>query len=142
MMVASCSKITGVRSSYVPDAVYGIAVDILYQVLDQYGWPIFCDAMTPFETGVFYDFNQSYANDVGPSYISDTSETTASDGTFHDAPVGACGESASSNSRILQNVYILAGGNSYPVRTHTYVINGPAPLQGSITSFYDVSASH
>jgi hypothetical protein len=61
-------------------------IDIKYQVLDQGGATIASSAMIPHEKGVLFS-GTPYDNNGGPSRISDTSEYTAADGTYHDAPV-------------------------------------------------------
>jgi hypothetical protein len=46
--------------------------------------------MTPYETGTSF-LGNTLNNNIGPSRISTTSQNTAADGTFHDAPFGVCG---------------------------------------------------
>ena len=69
-----------------PSANYGIMVDIKYQVLDQNSKAIALSSMTPHETGTHFD-GSPLNGDIGPSAGYPTSsQTTASDGTFHDVP--------------------------------------------------------
>ena len=103
--------------------------------------------MRPHETGVYFT-GGSYNNDIGPSRISTTSQYTASDGTFHDAPVGLCqnlpftlGQSYSNS----QNITIIMNGTSYPVRSQSFTVTDVAGSagfdHGSITNNSDISAS-
>ncbi len=133
---------TGTTGNYgcTPSFNYGIDVDIKYQVLDQSAKAIQSSSMIPHETGTFTD-GSHYSNNIGPTRISDTSEYTASDGTFHDAPVGACGNGVFSGAHVTQNIQILIGSSSYTVRSQTYTLGSSGAGHGTITNGSDVSAS-
>jgi hypothetical protein len=100
-----------------PSTDYGIEVDIRYQVLDQSTTPIASSAMEPQETGTFFPGGSYGPNDIGKTRISTTSRLTASDGTFHDAPVGLCQSLpfvTGQTYTATQNITILLNGTSYP----------------------------
>jgi hypothetical protein len=86
---------------------YGIALDIKYQVLDQAQppQPILKSGMVPKEIvqGVG---GVTGPQNIGPSGNSNNTGTTASDGTFHDAPFLMCSFAPFSNANILQIIYI------------------------------------
>jgi hypothetical protein len=141
---------TGSSGDYgcLPSANYGIMLDIKYQVLDQNLAIISSSAMRPQETGVSFD-GIPYSSDVGPSRISTTSQFTAADGTYHDAPVGYCQSLPFQTNQTLSNtqdVTILFNGQSYPVRNQGFTVSDTAGANGfghgSIqNSARDVSAS-
>jgi hypothetical protein len=64
-------------------ANYGIMVDIKYQVLDQSGSPILSANMTPHEHGTFCG-GGGYDRNIGPTGFTNSTATTAADGTFHE----------------------------------------------------------
>lgn len=108
---------------------YGIIVDVTYKVLDQGGVNAIQSAtMTPHESGTFFT-GGNFDNNIGPVPGYPTSSAmTASDGTFHDVPVGICRNLPISNPGLTgsQNItVILPGGISYPVRSHTITVKAP-----------------
>jgi hypothetical protein len=135
---------TGTSGDYgcKPGFDYGIMVDIKYQVLDQNTQPIQTSAMIPWEHIVWYDGTTS-DNAIGPTRISTTSATTASDGTFHDAPVGVCkGIPFTSGLTTTQSITIKLNGTSYPVRTNNWAISSTnLPGQGTIKNGTDINKS-
>jgi hypothetical protein len=135
---------TGTTGDYgcVPGYDYGIAVDIKYQVLDQRNPPqaIMSSNMIPHEKGTFSD-GTPYDNNIGPTYISTTSKNTAADGTFHDAPMELCSIAPFSGKTQTQNVTVLIGSGSYPVRSQTFTYSSSGAGHGTITNGSDISAS-
>jgi hypothetical protein len=124
-------------------------VDIKYRVLDQQNpaQPIQSSNMTPHEQGTLFD-GTPYDKNIGPVTGYPTSgATTASDGTFHDVPFGVCFQNAFT-ANATQNVTMVVGITSYPVRSQNWTVTGTTPghgtIQNSITSpgtGSDVSAS-
>ena len=96
--------------------------------------------MIPHEKGVLFS-GKPYDNNVGPSRISDTSEYTAADGTYHDAPVGYCTIAPFSGKQATQSVTILLNSSSYPVRSQTFTAGSTGSGHGTITNGSDISAS-
>jgi hypothetical protein len=129
---------TTTNSGCTPTTDYGIELDIKYQILDQAGKPIFQSGMTPYESVQHADGSTSY-NPVGPTQNSNSSATTASDGTFHDVPFGACSAGTFSGANILQIIYI--GPTTYKVRQNSFTIGSTGAGHGSITNSNDVTAS-
>lgn len=109
-------------------ANYGIKVDIKYQVMDQNSKPIASSSMIAHEKGTFFDGSPLDSN-IGPVLGYPTSsKTTASDGTFHDVPFGACSSVPISNPGVTatQNItMIMPDGSSYPVRSQTATVTAP-----------------
>jgi hypothetical protein len=126
------------NSGCTPTTDYGIELDIKYQVLDQAAKPILKSGMTPYEAVQFATGGSSY-NTIGPSRNSNSSATTASDGTFHDVPYGACSTGTFSNANQLQIIYI--NSTAYKVKQNSHVINSTGQGHGSITNSADVTAS-
>jgi hypothetical protein len=126
------------NSGCAPTADYGIQVDIKYQVLDQAGQPILQSGMTPYEA-VQFATGGSKSGNIGPTQNSNSSLTTASDGTFHDVPLGACTTGVFSNANELQVIYI--NFPTYKVRQNSFIINSTGAGHGSITNSTDVTAS-
>ena len=119
---------------------YGIMVDIKYQVLDQQSpaQVINSSSMTPHEKGTLFD-GKAFDNDIGPAPGYPTSSaTTAADGTFHDVPFGACQNTPIDTPRTAsQNITIIFGGKSYPVRSQTWSVSAPGASSfghGTITN--------
>jgi hypothetical protein len=122
---------------------YGIKIDIKYQVLDQNtpGVPIQSANMTPHETGTFFT-GGTYDKNIGPTPGYPTSsQNTASDGTFHDVPVGICSAVPFTSKTATQNITIIMSGTSYPVRSQTWTAAAPGSasfghgtIQNAITS--------
>ena len=135
-----------------PSRNYGIRVDIKYQVLDQQNQPIQASNMTPHEIGTLFD-GTAFDNNVGPvAGYPTSSATTASDGTFHDVPFGACSPTPINTAvTATQNLTIIIGTSSYPVRSQNWSVSAPGSqsfghgtIQNTITSpgtGSDVSAS-
>jgi len=128
----------------------GIKVDIKYQVLDQQSpaQPIQSSNMTPHEKGTHFD-GSSYDNNIGPvSGYPTSSATTASDGTFHDVPLGVCLSSTFSSLTATQNITMIVGSDSYAVRSQNWTATGTTAGHGTIKNSItspgtgsDVSAS-
>lgn len=128
----------------------GIKVDIKYQVLDQNspGQPIQSSNMTPHEQGTLFS-GTPYNNNIGPvSGYPTSSATTASDGTYHDVPFGACANGTFSSVTATQNITMIVGTASYGVRSQNWTVTGTTlghgTIRNSITSpgsGSDVSAS-
>ncbi len=117
---------------------YGIQVDIKYQVLDGSSppTPINDATMTPTEHVVFWDGTIRDGN-IGPT-------TTASDGTFHDAPVGVC-KAVPFNTPLLTSQDIsmkLSSGTSYTVRHNDFKFSSTnLTNHGTVTNGGDINAS-
>jgi len=112
---------TGTSGDYgcTPGYDYGISIDVKYQVLDTQSTPqpINSATMVPHEKVVWSD-NTTTDIDIGPTRISTTSHTTASDGTFHDAPVQMCSALPSATKSNTQTITtIIWNGHTYTVRT-------------------------
>jgi hypothetical protein len=129
------------NSGCTPTTDYGIDVDIKYQVLDQAQppKPILQSGMTPYEALQHADGSFSPASPIGPSVNSNSSATTASDGTFHDVPVGICSAGTFSGANILQIIYI--NSTSQKVRQNSFTVSSSGAGHGSITNNNDVSKS-
>jgi hypothetical protein len=125
-------------------------VDIKYQVLDQQNpaQPIQSSNMTPHESGTNFT-GDAYDGNIGPKPGYPTSSAnTASDGTFHDVPLGVCTQFAFPSLTATQNVTMIIGTAPYAVRSQTWTVTGTTAghgtIQNSITSpgtGSDVSAS-
>jgi hypothetical protein len=126
------------KSGCAPGADYGIKVDVKYQVLDQAGNPLKQGGMTPYEAVQFAGGSASY-NPIGPSGNSNSTATTASDGTFHDVPLGLCSNASLSNVTQLQIIYI--NSTSQKVRQQTLTYNSSVSGHGSMSNGNDVSAT-
>jgi len=130
-------------------ANYGIQIDIKYLVRDQSNPPnpIQSASMTPHETGTLFS-GTPYDNNIGPipGYPTST-EKTASDGTFHDVPVGVCRNLPISNPGLTstQNITVITPATAtYQVRTQSFTVTAPGSESfghGSITNGSDISAS-
>jgi hypothetical protein len=119
---------------------YGIMVDIKYQVLDQNKQPIQSANMTPHEKGTLFG-GTAFDNNIGPVQGYPTSgATTASDGTFHDVPLGACQSVPISSPGVTatQNITIIMPDKSAPaVRSQTFTVTAPGSQSfghGTITN--------
>jgi hypothetical protein len=133
-----------------PSLNYGIKVDVKYRVLDQNspGQAIQSANMTPHETGTFFT-GGSFDGNIGPvSGYPTSSATTASDGTFHDVPLGVCSAFPISSPGVTASQTIsmvLAGGTSYSVRSQNLTVSAPGSASfghGTITnSLSDISAT-
>jgi hypothetical protein len=96
--------------------------------MDQNSKPIASSSMIAHEKGTFFDGSPLDSN-IGPVLGYPTSsKTTASDGTFHDVPFGACSSVPISNPGVTatQNItMIMPDGSSYPVRSQTATVTAP-----------------
>jgi hypothetical protein len=123
---------------------YGIEIDIAYQVLDQFSSPIRSSAMTPQEYVVWYDgSNNGGFTDIGPTYVSTTSKTTRSDGTFDDAPLGLC-KNIPFNTPLTttQTIQVLFNSQPYTIRTNNWKFSSTNLINhGTVTNGADVNAS-
>jgi hypothetical protein len=109
--------------------------------------------MTPHEQGTFFT-GGNFSNNIGPVTGYPTSSlNTASDGTFHDVPLGKC-NSTPINTPLTatQNItMLLPNGASYAVRSQSLTVSAPnatsfghGTIQNTITSSgtgSDISAS-
>jgi hypothetical protein len=114
---------------------YGIHVDIRYQVQDQNKAAIASSTMIPQES-----VNNSGYMNIGPN-IDMTTQFTAADGTYHDAPVGICATTSFSQAVVTQLVRMGVAGSFYNVRTNSFTANGPSSGHGSITNGSDINAT-
>jgi hypothetical protein len=123
-------------------ANYGIKVDIKYQVLDQYGSPILSANMTPHEHGTSFG-GSPYDNPIGPSGFTNSTATTAADGTFHDVPFGVCANGAFSSLTATQFItMIMPDGSAPSVRGQTVTATGQSAGHGTLhNSVGDISAT-
>jgi hypothetical protein len=121
---------------------YGIGLDIDYQVLDQNSSPIASSAMTPQEYIVWYDgTNNGGFTNIGPTYVSTTSQTTRVDGTFDDAPVELCkAVPFTTPLTSTQTIQILMNGKAYQVRTNNWKFSSTnLTNHGTVTNGGDVN---
>ena len=122
-------------------ANYGIMVDIKYQVLDQNGAAIASANMTPYEQGTGFS-GQPYSGNIGPSGFTNSTLTTAADGTFHDVPFGACANGAFSVATNTQNIsMIMPDGSTPAVRSQTFTLTGKTAGHGTLSNGSDISAT-
>jgi hypothetical protein len=121
---------------------YGIKVDIKYQVLDQNGSPILSPQMTPHEHGTSFT-GSPYDNNIGPTGFTNSTATTAADGTFHDVPFGVCANGAFSSVTATQFItMILPDGSAPSVRGQTVTATGQSAGHGTLkNSVGDISAT-
>lgn len=121
---------------------FGISIDVKYQVLDQESPPqaIQSTNMTPFEDDTFPG-NIQRSNNTCPSSVPDCTVNTASDGSYHDAPVGACNSVALSNYTETQIISILVGSAKYQVRNHSLTINSSQSGHGTISDGIDINVT-
>ena len=120
---------------------FGIKIDIEYQVLDQESpaQAVQSSAMTPYEDDTFPTGPQS--GDTCPSSVADCTVTTASNGTYHDAPVGACSSQAVTNYTETQAISMLVGSAKYAVRTNNFTINSSSSGHGTISNGGDIQVT-
>lgn len=123
---------------------YGIMVDITYQMKNPNG-----ESVTTL-TGMLMTPKEELGNPIwhdgpiGPVAGYPTSSLyAASNGTFHDVPLGACGVYLFSNYHTdNQTFYISIGNNDYYVRENqVFTVSGPTPGHGSISNGSDVTKS-
>ena len=123
-------------------ANYGIRVDIKYQVLDQNGNPILLANMPPPRTRYVFRRGWLYRN-IGPTGFTNSTVTTAADGTFHDVPLGGCANGAFSSLPDTQFMTIIMPDGSAPaVRGQTFTLTGQSAGHGTLNnSVSDISAT-
>ena len=121
---------------------YGIRVDTKYQVLDQNGRPILSANMTPHEHGTSFT-GGGYDNNIGPTGFTNSTATTAADGTFHDVPFGVSANGAFSSVTATQFITIIMPDGSAPsVRGQTFTATGQSAGHGTLqNSVGDISAT-
>ena len=113
-------------------ANYGIMVDTKYQVLDQNGAPIQSANMTPHEKGIGFG-GSPYDKNIGPSGFTNSTATTAADGTFHDVPFGVCGNGAFTSVSATQNItMIMPDGSTPAVRSQSFTATGQSAGHGTL----------
>lgn len=127
---------------------FGIAISIQYQVLDQSSTAIQSSAMRPQEkilnqvvNGIPGGDPEPNWVDMGPSGYPGTSQFTASNGRFLDAPFGTCA-SGSYVSSFTQPISVLVGAPRYTVRTNNWAASSSSANHGTITNSNDVSHSN
>jgi hypothetical protein len=69
-----------------------------------------------------------------PSSVADCTRNTASDGSYHDAPVGPCTASPISNYSETQIISMILNDVKYKVRTNNFTINSSASNHGTISN--------
>lgn len=121
---------------------FGIRIDIKYQVFDQQtpAQTIQSSNMIPFEDDTFPNGTQS-GDTCANSPVPDCTLNTASDGTYHDAPVGFCNSGPLSNFTETQKISMLIGSVKYQVRTNNFTMNSSSSGHGSITNGGDINRS-
>ena len=124
---------------------YGIQVDVAYQVLDGGNppQPIKNATMTPTEHVVWWDGTIT-DGDIGPTYVSTTSKMTRADGTFDDAPLGACKAIPfTSPLPTSQDISILlSNGSSYKVRHNSFEFSSTNLINhGTVTNGGEIKAT-
>jgi hypothetical protein len=127
------------NSGCAPGADYGIKVDITYQVLDQAGSAISKSGMKPLEVVQFAGGSPAGPNPIGPTGNSNSSATTANNGTFHDVPFGLCSPSAITNATQLQIIYI--DSVQQKVRQNAVTYNSSSSGHGSMSNGGDLDTS-
>jgi hypothetical protein len=127
------------NSGCAPGADYGIKVDITYQVLDQAGSAISKSGMKPLEVVQFAGGSPAGPNPIGPTDNSNSSTTTANNGTFHDVPFGLCSPSAITNATQLQIIYI--DSVQQKVRQNAVTYNSSSSGHGSMSNGGDLNTS-
>jgi hypothetical protein len=120
---------------------FGIEIDIEYQVLDQESpaQGIQSSAMTPWEDDTF-PTGSSSGDTCANSPVADCTLTTASNGTYHDAPVGACVSQVFSTSE-TQAISMIVGSAKYAVRTNNITINSSSSGHGTVTNGSDINVT-
>jgi hypothetical protein len=134
-----------------PKNTYGIRIDVKYQVLDGANppQPISDATMVPTEQIVEnWSGGGTFGGNIGqnnnPMYPS-SSRTTASDGTFHDIPVGVCFSIPFNNPfSLTQTISIVtSNGSTYPVRTNNFEMSSTNLFNhGTITNGSDINVTH
>jgi hypothetical protein len=120
---------------------FGIKIDIQCQVLDQESpaQAIQSNGMTPYEKDTFA-MGSSSGDTCADSPVADCTLTTASSGTYHDAPVGAC-SSATLNYSEIQAISMIVGSTNYAVRTNNLTVTSSSSGHGSLTNGSDINVS-
>jgi len=105
-----------------------VLVDTPIWSLDQNGVALKSSTMIAHEKGKLFS-GTDYDNDVGPvTGYPTSSKMTASDGTFHDVPLGVCSALPISNPGLTatQNLtMIMPDGTSYAVRSQSWTVTAP-----------------
>lgn len=141
LRVVSYSVIGIPQACQAEGLVYGIGIDVEYQVLDQHGSPLQSSQMIPQEYGTM-NGDPFGINNIGPvPGYPDSGQYTAADGTFHDVPVAACANGPFVDSIAQQNISIIFNGQSYFVRHQTFYANSSLADHGNITNNLDISAA-
>lgn len=132
---------TGNPGGSTTNSNFGIEIDIEYQVLDQesLAQTIQSSGMTPYENDTFPTGTSS--GDTCPSSVADCTVTTASNGTYHDAPVGACVAQATLNYSETQAINMIVGSTKYAVRTNNFTITSSSSGHGAITNGVDINVT-
>ena len=105
---------------------YGVLADVKYQVLDQVGKSIQAAGMTPYENGILFD-----GSPIPPNQ--QLGLPTASDGTFHDNPIGLCLQVPYTKAyAATQNITIqvITNGVQHTVRSQTVTATSPSGTAG------------
>jgi hypothetical protein len=91
----------------------------------------------PHEHGTFFG-GGGYDRNIGPTGFTNSTATTAADGTFHDLPLGVCANGAFSSltdTRII--TLIMPDGSAPGVRGQTFTATrqsaGPGTLNSSVS---------
>lgn len=116
---------------------YGERIDVQYQVLDQYMKPLKMAGMVPYEKGTFF---------TGGNFDQQLGAPTASDGTFHDNPVGVCSRFPIPGLPLTATQAIRIGADGNPVRSQTLTLSAPAGAAGFghgtiVNSLMDINVS-
>jgi hypothetical protein len=129
----------------------GLDADIKYNILgiENGGINIQTDVlMEPYEDGEGYGNNGvdlgPYHSAIGPrSGWSNSSQYAASDGTFHDVPLGGCfGYPFGNGAGASQDISIYIGDNNYDVRPNQrWYFSGTSQGHGSVTNDNDATVT-
>lgn len=116
---------------------YGERIDVQYQVLDQYMKPLQMAGLVPYEKGTFF---------TGGNFDEQLGAPTASDGTFHDNPVGVCSSIPIPGLPLTATQAIRIGADGNPVRSQTLTLSAPAGAAGFghgtiVNSLMDINVS-
>jgi hypothetical protein len=95
--------------------------------------------MTPYEDDTF-PTGTSSGDTCTNSPVADCTLTTASNGTYHDAPVGACA-SQTLNYPETQAISMIVGSTKYAVRTNNFTITSSSSGHGTITNGVDINVT-
>jgi hypothetical protein len=143
MYKPSSLEVTAVDVAALPpqcSGTYGISIDVTFQIRNPNGQSVSTSTgipMVPYEDVGFQHGN------IGPvSGYPTSSLYAAGNGTFHDVPLGVCGNYPFNVNMDNQNIYVYIGDNAYSVRSNqVYSVAGPTPGHGSISNGSDVTKS-